>query len=550
MNGALLLVAGIALYAVAYRFYGGFLERKLVKPNDEVQTPAYSRRDGTDYCPAKSPVLFGHHFSSIAGAGPILGPVIGVFHFGWAAVSLWVIMGSIFIGAVHDYLSLMVSVRSEGESMAEAAKNTIGNGARVAFSVFVYAGLVLVITAFGNAAAKTLIARGELVIPTFGLIFVAMVAGFMIYKTKLPLWASTVVALGLVVLCIVLGGLKPLPLQNEEGALKIWFTVLIAYGGIASLLPVWFLLQPRDYLSSYFLFAGIGLGCLGVFVTHPVLAWPAWRSFQSQQGPLWPMMGVIVACGAISGFHSLVAGGTTSKQLDKETEGKKIGYGSMLVEGALALIVVVAVAGGLSQLEFKEAFSVGWIEAYGQGFAALIAKLGIPEKLGSLFAILVVNAFVLTTLDTSVRICRFVVQESFGDYVNPLRNKYAATALAIGPALLLGLTNKLGDIWPVFGSANQLIAALALIVISCYLVGVKRPATYTLIPAIIMLLTTLAALGYKGWTFFHPEEGDPKRLLASICLALMLLAIYVAVSAGQALSRLKRDGSRGVGVQG
>jgi len=543
MNGAILLLFGMTVFGLAYKYYAGLLENRLVQPRDEVPTPAHGRMDGNDYYPARSTILFGHHFSSIAGAGPILGPVMGVFYFGWAAVSLWIFVGSIFIGAVHDYLSLMVSVRSEGESMAEVARKAVGNGARIAFSIFVYAGLILVITSFGNAAGQTLVHKGDLVIPTFGLILVAMGAGWMIYRSRLPLWVSTVVSLLLVLLCVAMGYRFPMTIADPDQALKIWFVVLIFYAAVASVLPVWFLLQPRDYLSSYFLFMGIALGCLGIFVSRPVLVWPAFRSFHSSEGPIWPMLGVIVACGAISGFHSLVSGGTSSKQLDKESDGKKIGYGSMLVEAGLALIVVIAVAGGLSRIEFEESFHQSWIVAYGQGFASLIEKLGISRDWGSLFAILVVNVFVLTTLDTSVRICRFVVQESFGDYVSPLKNKYLATSLAIGPALALGLTNKLKDIWPVFGSANQLIAALALIVVSCYLVGVKRPVLYTLIPAVVMLLTTLAALGYKGWTFFCPGQGEPKRMLACICIALMALGAYVAVEAIWALRRLRRQRS-------
>lgn len=352
MNALVLgLILLICLFA-GYKIYGSWIERKLVVPDDSVPTPAHELRDGVDYSPAKTPVLFGHHFSSIAGAGPIVGPLLGVLYFGWLAAALWIALGSIFIGAVHDYVALMASVRSQGKSIAEITERSLGRRSRVIFSVFLWLALVLVVAIFAVITTNTFISKPEIVIPTFGLIFVAMLFGWMVHHKGVPLSLGTLLSLGLIAVLLYLGDNLPIQLPRTVlglSAFAFWFIILMIYALIASVLPVWFLLQPRDYLSSWLLFLGLGFGYLGLVFAHPQLNAPAFVGFNSREGPLWPMLFVIIACGAISGFHSLVAGGTTSKQLDRESKGKKIGYGAMVVEAMLAALVIT-IAGGSAEV--------------------------------------------------------------------------------------------------------------------------------------------------------------------------------------------------------
>jgi carbon starvation protein len=313
VNSLLLCAIVIAWLLFAYRWYGGLIDRRIVRPDDSKEPPSCSKFDGVDYCPGKPIVLFGHHFSSIAGAGPIIGPVAAVAAFGWGASILWVALGVVFIGAVHDYVALMTSVRNGGRSLPEIAREVVGSRARLLFMIFVWFSLVLIIAVFGVVAARTLMSTPAIVIPTFAIIPIAALFGWATYKMRVPVVLGTVVSLVLLAGCIALGYMYPqsLPLA-EDAAFKAWFAILILYGFVASVLPVWVLLQPRDYISTWVLFVGMALGFAGLAVSRPAMNAPffvGWRS--ATQGPLWPMLFILIACGAVSGFHSLVAGGTT-----------------------------------------------------------------------------------------------------------------------------------------------------------------------------------------------------------------------------------------------
>lgn len=547
----ILIIAAILILwlVLGYKVYGSFIEKHVIQADKDRLTPAREMNDGIDYSPAKKPLLFGHHFSSIAGAGPILGPLLGVLYFGWLGALLWVALGSVFFGAVHDYTSLMTSVRNKGNSLGDISEKTLGVRTKIIFSVFLWFALALVIAVFAVVASQTLVSQPQIVIPTFGLIFLAMAFGWLVYKKGIPIPMATLVAIVILILMIILGELIPVELPARVMGMSsqnIWFFVLIIYSLFASSLPVWLLLQPRDYISTWILFLGLGMGYLGLIALHPSIHAPAFVSFSSKGGPLWPMLFVIIACGAISGFHSIVAGGTTSKQLPDELSGKLIGFGGMLTEAALAGLVIFIAAGVLiwdpSRAENPLGFqylmtSVGDpIQAFAAGYGRIVSSLpAITLALGSFFGMVMLNAFVLTTLDTGTRLGRLIFSELWGKKTSLFRNRWVASSIILIFAALMGATEGYKAIWPVFGASNQLVAALALIVVSSYLVAIKKPKKYTLYPACFMLVTSLAALIYQGTIFLM--EGS--LLLAAISVLLVVLAFVIVYEARHILFNTK-----------
>ena len=549
----ILLFACLFFYFVGYRFYAGKLDSELIQPDAGQVTPAVQQNDGVDFVPSKPLVLFGHNFASIAGAGPVIGPIIAMHHFGWAITLVWILLGNVFIGAVHDYLTLMVSVRNRGSSIADIAESTMGFRAKAIFAIFLVLAMLLVIAVFGVVAAKTLIAQPEMVFPTFAIIPVSMVLGWCIYKKSYNLQLVSLIAVLTIILNIYIGFQIPVPLP-EMGVmgfspLIFWFVILMIYAGVASILPVQTLLQPRDYLSTYILFGSMALAILGLIWVGPELNTPPFRGAMSEvQGPVWPMLFVLVACGAVSGFHSLVAGGTTSKQLASEMQGKSIGYGGMLTEGVVAVVTVLLVGGGLywtapqgsgidmNQLGFRETLqSGGWILAFGNGFGNIVHQMlpFLSFTFASMIAVLALNTFVLTTLDTAVRITRFLIQESLGKKMPVFTNKYVVTVTVIIAAYLIGATDGWQKIWPIFGATNQLIAAVALFVVATWLMAVKKPTHYVLYPAIFMVITTIGALAWQAYNFLTAPE--PNSFLGITALVLIGLAVFVGNEGMQAL---------------
>lgn len=541
MNTIIIAVVLIVWLFLGYKIYGGFIEKKIIRADKTRITPAREFKDGIDYSPAKKLLLFGHHFSSIAGAGPIIGPLLGVLYFGWLGALLWIALGSVFLGAVHDYTSLMTSVHNKGTSLADISEKTLGLRTKIIFSVFLWLALALVIAVFAVVASRTLVSQPEIVIPTFGLIFIAMIFGWLIYSKGVNVVVATVLALILLFFLIYLGGLHPVKLPATLFGLSppsFWFYILIIYSLFASSLPVWFLLQPRDYISTWILFIGLGLGYLGLIALHPSINAPAFVSFSSKGGPLWPILFVIIACGAISGFHSVVAGGTTAKQLPDEASGKLIGFGGMLTEAALAGLVIFIASSALiwdpsgvkSQFGFQYLMtSLGDpIQTFATGYGKFISSLpGLSLTTGLFFGMVMLNAFVLTTLDTGTRLGRFISTEMLGKKVSIFKNRWISSAFILAFAAALGGTEGYKSIWPIFGASNQLVAALALIVVSSYFVAIKRPKKYTLLPALFMLFTTIGALFYKGYHFFLVKS----YLLGSVTIILIALALIIVYDA-------------------
>ncbi len=541
MNAAIIAIVGILWFYLVYRFYGRHLDRKVIKPDDSRETPANSLYDGVDYVPAHPAVLFGHHFSSIAGAGPIVGPILAYSLFGWVPALLWILLGTAFIGMVHDYFSLMTSVRNRGVSIAEVAEEVISKTAKWLFSIFVWFALVLVVAVFSVITAKTLEAKPQIAIPTLGLIVLAIFFGLAVYRLKVRVIPATLIAWGFIFGLVWLGYLYPI-----RANFNTWFYVFLLYAFIASGLPVWFLLQPRDYLSMTILFVGLLVGYAGLFALHPHINGPVLHSFSSTQGPLVPMLFIIIACGAISGFHSLVASGTTAKQLKRESHGRIVGSGAMIFEGILALLVLLLMAGALKWGSGSGNFFFGSIlskkgpiVAFGTGFGKAVSSLGISLSLATAFGILMLNAFVLTSLDTAVRLSRFVFQEAIAKDVKPFNNRWLASFIGVAIAWAFAATNSWKVIWPAFGGANQLVAALSLFTISAYLAGVKKPVLYSLIPALFMWLVTESALFYLLVFKFAPNafKDFGKLMLALVTVVLIVLGLMVGY---EALSAIKR----------
>ncbi len=533
MNSAVLLLGVIVWLLGGYFIYSRYIEKKLVKPLDRKKTPAKIYSKSIDYKPSNKFFLFGHHFASIAGAGPIIGPILAVSYFGWLFVTLWILIGSVFIGAIHDYLSLILSVRHKGEGIAKVSQKITGKRTFYVFSALLWFALMLIITVFSVSAAQSLVEVPQLVIPFFGITFTALLLGLGVYKLKTKIFPASVIAVLLVVFFIFLGITFPLSLPfSAETAQIFWISVLFIYALIVSLIPVWIVLQPRDYISSIGLFLFLLLGLVSVFIASPVINAPA---VKISSFPVWPILFITVACGAVSGFHSLVSSGTTSKQLSKEKEGRFVGVGGMLAEALVAVLVVIFISAGLKWTTpiggdinfFQNAFSAGWIVAFSQGFANIVGQVFkfMNPKLLILIASLIVNTFILTSLDTSTRIGRMISSEALPKI--KYNNKFLLTLLILIPAYLLAITNSYATLWKLFGSSNQLIAAVVLLAITAYLVELKKPRWYTLIPGIFMIITTLAALIYQtfGSTGYLANGNIP---LVVISLVLVLFALIVS----------------------
>jgi carbon starvation protein len=531
------------LFILAYLKYGKFL-KKHFELNNKNHPPSVHMYDGVDYVPAPVPVLFGHHFSSIAGAGPVLGPIIAGIAFGWGPVWLWVVIGSIFIGGIHDFSSLVISIRNRGRSIAEIANTYMSKRAYHLMLAFIWLSLVYVLIVFMDLTANTFKMDGG--VATSSLLFMLLAVGFGIslYKFKMPLKWATLIFVSLLFFFIWLG--QKIPLNNIPELLgdkaKTWDMVLIIYCFIASVTPVWILLQPRDYLCSFLLYGSIIGGFLGILIGGLPLNYPAFTTLSSQDiGPLFPMLFVTVACGAISGFHAIVASGTSSKQLKKETDALPIGYGAMLVEGLVAVIALctVMVIGKNDPLATKAPLAI-----YGAGMAKFLSVFGIPVKLGTSFGLLALSAFILTTLDTATRLARYIFQEFFN--LDGKKTRYLATALTLllpTVFVLINIKDASGNIvpawkiiWPVFGATNQLLAGLVLMVVALWLKKKGKHIWFVVIPMVFMLVMTLWALLLVIMQYKLSLIG----FIGAILLFLAIMLIFEAIEIFEVKSHAKR----------
>ena len=567
MNAAVLLIISIAILVVGYIFYGGWLSKKWgVDPNKV--TPAHTMEDGVDYVPAKAPVLMGHHFSSIAGAGPINGPIQAAV-FGWVPVALWVLIGGIFFGGVHDFGALFASVRNKGKSIGTVIEDSIGLKAKRLFLIFAYLTLLLVVAAFASIVANTFkatflengavdiaasSANASTAMISIFFIVLAIFFGFFVYRRNAPLGISTIIGVALIAIAMVVG-LKwhPLYLSYET-----WMIICGIYILVASVTPVWILLQPRDYLSSFLLYGMMILAVVGIVGCHPSIdTMPAFTGFKDTLAPtgssigyLFPALFVTIACGAISGFHSLVGSGTTAKQLNREQDAQPIAYGGMLIESALAIISLCAVA--YIWKDYADGTTVVPTAVFAGGLSAMLGELfgaGAQSVTYSLL-ILAVSAFCLTSLDTATRLARYMFQEF---WVKPgedpknltgarkaLTNPYVATAITVVIGIALGMTGY-AKIWALFGAANQLLAALGLLAVAAWLGKIGRNNKMFLFPMAFMLIVTLTSLVFTIITQVNLITSGADVtwgiVRGVIAVLLIILAIDLVVEGVKTLSK-------------
>lgn len=537
MSAIWLLLVALVAFVAAYAFYGSFIIKKLGGVDPTAKTPAHAMRDDVDYVPARLPVLMGHHFASIAGAAPIIGPIVAAV-FGWIPVFLWVVLGGIFIGAVHDTSGLYASIRHRAKSIAEIMGENIGISGKKLFAAFTWLTLILLLAVFAVVLARTFAGTPSVATASILFIVLAIIFGYAVQRRGAPLLVSSVIGVALLALCVWLGTLFPISLS-----VNVWIVLLLAYALVAASLPVWLILQPRDYLNSFLLYGFLGSAVIAIFAANPTIQLPAFTAFETDLGFLFPILFVTVACGAISGFHSLVSSGTTAKQVSSEAHIKPIGYGSMLLESLLAVIALTTAAYLLMGDYTALLAEKGWGGVFSTGIGNFLTGIGVPLQLGVAFAGLVLAAFALTTLDTATRLCRFMLQELTEKeegkppaVVTLVTNRYVAGLICVVLGGWLALGGGWRTLWPLFGSANQLIAALALLAVTVWLARSGKSNWFVFYPMIFMLAVTMTAL-----VVMFLKVVDVNLVQTIIVVLLFILAIVLVYLA---ITRLGAAGKR------
>lgn len=534
---AIVFVVAIILFVLAYRYYGRFLDRHFEIDDNRI-TPSHTDYDGVDKVPTKTAVLLGHHFSSIAGAGPIVGPIIAAAAFGWVPAILWVVIGSIFIGGVHDFTALIASVRHKAKSIAEIAREYMSPLSYKLFLVFIWLAMVYILIVFVDLTSSTFVSHGEVATSSTFFILLALVFGMVLYKLKVSLVKASLIFVPLIFVGVWFGHQYPLdsthlPLFFQENPGRAWNIILIIYAFIAAISPVWVLLQPRDYLSSFLLYASLLGAFIGIIFGGFEFQYPAFTTWSDiDRGTLFPILFITIACGACSGFHSIVASGTTSKQLNCETDARKIGYGAMLIEGVVAVIALFTVA---MLVKNDDLVHQAPLVVFGTGMGNFLSIVGIPFEVGLSFGILAVSTFLLTTLDTSTRLARYILEELLN--IDGKKTRYYSTlATLVIPVIFtfVALYDNQGNpipawkaVWPVFGSTNQLLAGLALLVVYVWQKRKGKKTFFILIPMIFMLSMTLWALSQLIYQSGFSSIGIISMILLVMAIILVIEAVRI-----------------------
>ncbi|HBJ60769.1 MAG TPA: carbon starvation protein A [Opitutae bacterium] len=527
-----LLLLSCLLCLLAYRWYGKFLSDRC-QLDDHRMTPANEKEDGIDFVPARASVLFGHHFSSIAGAGPIVGPILAATYFGWGPTWAWILIGAILVGGVHDFGSTLMSVRNGGRSIADTMRSLVGEGAGKLFMLFVVLALIYVIIVFLDLTANTFAKQPAVASASGWFIVVAVIFGFLMRSGKFSLGKLAILFFPLTFAGLAVGHFFPMVELGKD----FWIYATLGYCFVAAVLPVGLLLQPRDFLSAGFLYAILVVGVLGMLISGETLRMPAFTGWESEKlGMLVPFLFITVACGACSGFHSIVSSGTTSKQIKRESDVRRISYGGMLVEGVLAVFAMGCVA----VLTISERETGGTpVGLFAAGAAKFFGAVGIPTNLGAEFAMLAISTFLLTTLDTCTRLTRFLIEELFA-WRNET-SRYLGTLLALVlPAILVFQQFPAADgslqpawkaIWPLFGATNQLLAALALLTFVVFLKASKVGYGFALLPAVVMMVMPMIALALMAW------EHGLGSLIGGTSGAMFLLGFFLMGSSWRSLAK-------------
>ena len=544
----------LGVYLLGYRLYAKHIAHNLFELDGTRETPAHALEDGQDYVPCKRYVLFGHHFASIAGLAPMLGPAIAVM-WGWVPAMIWVVLGTIFIGAVHDFSALAVSLRAQGKSIGKVAETIIGHRAKSLFHAIIIFLIALAMGVFVQVVSQLFSTNfyPEAVFPSVSLMVLAVIMGVLFYKKGVPLGRLTMVSFALTLIAVYLGRVLPTP----DLAVETWSYLLLGYAFMASVLPVWLLLQPRDFLNSLLLYLGLAAILTGFVILGPSFVAPAFDAHPPGAPPFYPFVFIVIACGAVSGFHALVSSGTTAKQLDKEEDAVFIGFGAMVGESVLGLTAVLAcTAGFASATAWRDHYS-NWesadglasnLNAFVSGSGTFLATLGIDPSLGKSFIALVAVSFALTTLDSATRLLRYNIEEVAETVKLPLlANRYIATALSVGAIGFFALLQVDGRpagvvLWAVFGTTNQVMAGLTLLTVTLYLYFRKKNYLYTGIPMVFMLVTTLVAMIINVVKFF--TEGS--YLLLAVGGSVLFLAIWLVFEGVVRFSRGRDEAIAGM----
>jgi len=558
MGALLIMVVAFIGYIIMYQLYGKFIGNKIFALSATAKAPSVEFEDGVDYVPTRKEIIFGHHFTSIAGTGPIVGPAIAII-WGWVPALIWVFVGTIIMGAVHDFGALIISMRNQGKSIAEYTAKYVNDRTKIFFFLIVFLELWIVIAIFGLIIAIVFNMYPTSVLPVWLEVAIAVWLGHLIYKKGANVMTWSIIAVAIMYVTVIIGAYVPIKMPAIGGMSPtgVWTIILLIYAFIASTLPVTTLLQPRDYINSHQLVVAMALLVLGVFFSGfggklEIVA-PAVQANPSGAPPVWPFLFITIACGAISGFHSLVSSGTSGKQVRTETDSLFVGYGSMLMEGALATLVIVAVSAGIGMAYTTKAGETltgvaawtthysSWAAANGlgakviavvDGSANMMATLGIPKGIAVVIMGVFVASFAGTTLDSATRIQRYVIAELFGDIkLTALSGKYAATGIAVVSAAILAfVTGASGagamTLWPLFGATNQTLAALALTIIALYL-HTRGGAKWMIagLPAIFMAIMTIWALVINQANFL----GKHNMLLTVINICIIIVAVWIVI---------------------
>ncbi|MEE9609301.1 MAG: carbon starvation protein A [Myxococcota bacterium] len=539
MNAALLAAIVFATFALGYRFYSRFLSTRIFRLSGDEPVPSRELADGVDYVPTRMHLLWGHHYASIAGAAPIVGPAIAVI-WGWLPALLWVALGTVFMGAVHDFAALVISLRNRGRSIGDVAGTVISPRVRAFFLLIISFLIWIVLAVFAFIIATLFVDNPGAIFPINVQIVVALGLGWLVYRRGLGTFWPSIAGYAALLTAVLYGNAFAEAFPGIASlSVSSWVWLLLIYSFIASVLPVWMLLQPRDYLNAHQLLTGVALLTVGLLVLNPTIQAPMVNASPPGAPPLIPFLFITIACGAISGFHGLVASGTTSKQIACMTDARPIGYGGMLGEGSLGLLAVLAATAGFASSSEWWGHYASWgaasglsakLDAFVSGAATFIASLGIPRETARTFMAVMVIGFAATSLDTGARIQRLIIAELAESYgVRALTNRYAAAAVGIGAAALLALTQAGGKggliLWPLFGTTNQLVAGVTLLVVSVWLRQQGRPVVYTLVPMILVGAATVTAM-LGELRSYYAEFGE-RWLLALMASVILVLDVWV-----------------------
>ena len=553
MSALYLMVVGLGAFTAGYLLYSRFISEHIFRLDSEFRTPAHVQEDGVDFVPTNRWVLWGHHFTSVAGAAPIVGPAIAVI-WGWLPAFLWVTLGTVFFAGIHDAGALWASVRNEGKSIGALTESVVGQRARSLFMIIIFLLLLMVNAVFAIIIARLFVQHPTSVIPAWFVIAVAVTIGYLLYRRGVALLWPSIIGVTLLYASMFVGNEVPLSLPESVfglGPAGIWVVILFTYAAVASLLPVWLLLQPRDYINGLQLFIGLGIFFLAVLIARPDVVAPMINSSVPEDVPsLIPLLFVTIACGACSGFHGLVSSGTTSKQVDNEKDVRFVGFLGTVGEGSLALAAIIACTAGFATLGdwegYYTSFGAGGLDAFVQGGGVILASIpGISESFGQTLLAVMAILFAATTMDTGVRLQRYIVQEAGTIYDIPaLTGKGLSTILAVGCCLALAFGSGGGGeggliIWPLFGTTNQLLAALTLLVLSVFILKQGRPTVYTLAPFSFLLFMTVWALLTQLRGFYENEQ----YFLLGLDAVILVTAIWVGLESLSALRKAASESS-------